>query len=61
MKDNRISIAVAAGVLVNILAIGLAITQTDSVYSQGVCLVANIISLTILTIILAIGESSTKE
>jgi len=59
--DDKVGLAVCAGVLVNILAIGLGITNTNIVYSQGVCLMANIISFAIFTIILVMIKSSTKE
>jgi|AntAceMinimDraft_8_1070364.scaffolds.fasta_scaffold229008_2 hypothetical protein len=62
MDDNsKVCLAISAGVLVNILAIGLGITNTNIVYSQGVCLMANIISFAIFTIILVMIKSSTKE
>ena len=56
MKDDKVYLLVVAGMVVNILAIGLGITSTDYVYLKGVCMLANIISLAVLTMILMLNK-----
>ena len=60
-RDNKIGILICACFIINLLLMGLGITQTECYHYYGICLLGSIINIIILTIIFGLERDSTKE